>query len=358
VQSPVAQSRTSVRINEIDTFRALAVLSVLLFHYTKEFYPGQESLFLFGWSGVDLFFVISGFVMYLQVTRKYATDERIFYRKYFRNRFLRIAPAFYVSLLAEVIFLHRDKLFSKEFLMHLSFTHIFSYDVAFSIQPIYWTLAVEVQFYLFLILTARLMSGERALPSLGVLMFLALTYRFVISGIYGFSHTGVLLINQLPGRMPQFIAGMLLALIYRRADLQQFIRRRQFLILLTGILIFGACGMLWLRGGDGIFENVLIETLFHPFLGISFAMMMTVLIHEEGPLRSALRCKPLVFTGLISYSIYLWHFFLLEVVNVIGIRKTDVPSIIIMASAVIVVYGVSALSYYCIEKQYLKLKAT
>jgi peptidoglycan/LPS O-acetylase OafA/YrhL len=356
VQSPVAQGRTSGRITEIDTFRAWAVLSVLLFHYAKEFYPGQESFFLFGWSGVDLFFVISGFVMYLQVTRKYATDERIFYRKYFRNRFLRIAPAFYVSLLAEVIFLHRDKLFSKEFFMHLSFTHIFSYDVAFSIQPIYWTLAVEVQFYLFLILTARLMSGKKAVASLGVLMLLSLVYRFVVAGIHGYSHTGVLLINQLPGRMPQFIAGMLLALIYMREDLRQFIRKRQFFILLSGIIIYGACGFHWLRGGDGIFENMLTETLFHPFLGVSFAMIMTVLLHEEGPLRSALRFKPLVFTGLISYSIYLWHFFLLEVVNVSGIRKTDIPSFIIIVSAVIVVYSISSLSYYFIEKQFLKLK--
>jgi peptidoglycan/LPS O-acetylase OafA/YrhL len=352
------KGRTSGRITEIDTFRAWAVLSVLLFHYAKEFYPGQEFFFLFGWSGVDLFFVISGFVMYLQVARKYVTEERIFYRRYFRNRFLRIAPAFYVSLLAEVIFLHRDKLFTKEFFMHLSFTHIFSYDVAFSIQPIYWTLAVEVQFYLFLILTARVITGKKALQFLILLFVLSMSYRYIVSSTFAFSHTGVLLINQLPGRMPQFIAGMLLAMIYMREDLRQLIRKRQFFILLSGIIIYGACGFHWLRGGDGIFENMLTETLFHPLLGVSFAMIMTVLLHEEGPLRGALRFKPLVFTGLISYSIYLWHFFLLEVVNVIGIRKTDVPSIIIMASAVIVVYGVSALSYYCIEKQFLKLKAT
>ena len=356
MRSPVAQGRTSGRITEIDTFRAWAVLSVLLFHYAKEFYPGQESFFLFGWSGVDLFFVISGFVMYLQVTRKYVTEERIFYRKYFRNRFLRIAPAFYVSLLAEVIFLHRDKLFSKEFFMHLSFTHIFSYDVAFSIQPIYWTLAVEVQFYLFLILTARLITGEKAFTSLGVLMFLSLAYRFVVSGIYGFSHTGVLLINQLPGRMPQFIAGMFLALIYMREDFRQLIKRRQSLIFLSGVIMYGACGLHWLRGGDGIFDNVLTETIFHPLLGISFAMIMTVLMHTEGTFMSVLRFKPLVFTGLISYSIYLWHFFLLEVINVSGLRKMDIPSFIIMVLGIITVFGISTVSYYCIEKQFLKLK--
>ena len=357
MRSPVAQGRISGRITEIDAFRAWAVLSVLLFHYAKEFYPGQESFFLFGWSGVDLFFVISGFVMYFQVKRKYVTEEKIFYRKYFRNRFLRIAPAFYVSLLAEVIFLHRDKLFSKEFFMHLSFTHIFSYDVAFSIQPIYWTLAVEVQFYLFLILTARLMSGEKALPFLLVLMVLSMSYRFVVSGIYGFSHTGVLLINQLPGRMPQFISGIFLAMIYMREDLRVLIKKRQSYIFVSGIIIYVACGLHWLRGGDGIFDNVFTETIYHPLLGISFAMVMTVILSKEGTLKNTLRFKPLVFAGLISYSIYLWHFFLLEVIRFTGMVNTGIPSPVILVGAIIAVFGISTLSYYCIEKQFLKLRA-
>lgn len=356
MRSPVIKGKTSGRITEIDTFRAWAVLSVLLFHYAKEFYPGGESFLRFGWSGVDLFFVISGFVMYFQVKRKYVTVEKTYYRQYFRNRFLRIAPAFYASLFAEVFFLHRDKLFSKEFVMHLSFTHIFSYDVAFSIQPIYWTLAVEAQFYLFLILTARLITGKKALQVLIVLMVLSMSYRYIVSSIFGFSHLGVLLINQLPGRMPQFISGIFLAMIYMREDLWQSMKRGQPYIFILGVIMYLVCGLYWLQGGDGIFDNVLTETIFHPLLGISFGMIMTVLMHTEGTFMGVLRFKPLVFTGIISYSIYLWHFFLLEVINVTGLRNTDIPSFIIMVLGIITVFGISTVSYYCIEKQFLKLK--
>jgi peptidoglycan/LPS O-acetylase OafA/YrhL len=116
------------------------------------------------------------------------------------------------------------------------------------------------------------------------------------------------------------------------------------------------CGLYWLQGGDGIFDNVLTETIFHPLLGISFGMIMTVLMHTEGTFMGVLRFKPLVFTGIISYSIYLWHFFLLEVINVTGLRNTDIPSFIIMVLGIITVFGISTVSYYCIEKQFLKLK--
>jgi peptidoglycan/LPS O-acetylase OafA/YrhL len=340
----------------LDTFRAWAILSVLLFHYFKEFFPGRASFLRFGWSGVDLFFVISGFVMYLQIARKYAAEGKIHFRKYFRNRFLRIVPAFYASLIAEVVILHRDKLFSKEFLMHLSFTHVLSYRVAFSIQPIYWSLAIEVQFYVFLILVAGLLMKRTGPLFLVLLMALSILYRFIVSEASGFSHTGILLINQLPGRLPQFICGMFLAIAYREPDFWRSLQKKVPFVFLGGIIMYIFCGFFWLRGGDRIFDNVLIETAFHPLLGISFALIMTSLVGLQGKAGAVMRFRPLVFIGLISYSLYLWHFFLLEVVNDVGIRGT-VSSGIMMPVTLVCALLLSTLSYYLIEKQFLKLKA-
>jgi peptidoglycan/LPS O-acetylase OafA/YrhL len=350
------QERKSGHIVEIDTFRAWAIMSVVSFHYVKEFYPGWGSFFSFGWSGVDLFFVISGFVMYLQVKRRYAKEGKIDFRKYFRNRFLRIAPAFYASLLAEVLFLHRDKLFSKELLMHLSFTHIFSYNVAFSIQPIYWSLAIEVQFYMFLILIASFLTKRSEAIFFTFLMVLSVVYRYIISYIYGFSHTGILLINQLPGRLPQFIAGIFLAMAYREEDFWKSLRKKVPYLLFGGIIIFMGCAFYWLRGGDKIFDNILTETVFHPLLGISFSLIMASLIGLSGKAGAILRLKPLVFIGLISYSIYLWHFFFLEIANATGL-STAVSSGIGMLITLFITLFFSTISYYLIEKQFLKLKA-
>ena len=149
---------------------------------------------------------------------------------------------------------------------------------------------------------------------------------------------------------------MFLAVLYMEGDLRQSLRKRLPYVFISGILIYLICGLHWLQGGDGIFDNVLTETVFHPLLGLSFAMIMASLMDLQGKFRTVMRFKPVVFTGLISYSLYLWHFFFLEVINVSGLRKTAIPSFIIMVSAIIVVFCISTLSYYCIEKQFLKLK--
>ncbi|MEW6002374.1 MAG: acyltransferase, partial [Nitrospirota bacterium] len=213
-------------IIEIDSFRAFAILSVLLFHYFKHFYPGVTSFLLFGWTGVDLFFVISGFVMYLQFQRRYHREGVTEYGKYFWNRFLRIAPAYYVSLLAEIVFFHPDKFLSMNFFFHLTFTNIISYKVAFSIQPIYWTLAVEAQFYIFLILFGKIFLGKKGYLSLSVIVALSFIYRYIVSAVFGFSNTGVLLIDHLPGRFPEFCYGILIAKLYMKDDLWDCLTRR------------------------------------------------------------------------------------------------------------------------------------
>lgn len=347
-------------ISEIDTFRAFAVLSVLLFHYFKNFYPGAPSFVLFGWTGVDLFFVISGFVMYLQLQRRYLKDGVIEYRKYFWNRFLRIAPAYYASLLAEIAFFHPEQFLSKSFFMHLTFTNIFSYQVAFSIQPIYWTLGVWAQFYLFLILFGKIFSGKKGYLSLSVIIAFSILYRYIVSTTFGFSNTGVLLINNLPGRFPEFCYGILMAKLYMKDDLWKRLNGNVWnalLLLVVGAVTYGFCARLWLSGGDKIFNDVFISTIFHPFVGLSFAMMMVVLMNLPEKMSFIMRLKPITFIGIISYSIYVWHIFILKILNdYLHIKEAGLRTGLMMTVSLVITIGFSYLSYYLIEKQFLKFK--
>ena len=84
---------------------------------------------------------------------------------------------------------------------------------------------------------------------------------------------------------------------------------------------------------------------------------MTVILRKERAFKNALEFRPLVFIGLISYSIYLWHFFLLEVISFTGLLNTGIPPFIMFMTAILTVVVISTFSYYGIEKSFLKLKA-
>jgi peptidoglycan/LPS O-acetylase OafA/YrhL len=282
------------------------------------------------------------------------------YVPYLRNRFLRIAPAFYASIALEVLFFHRDLLFSGALLAHLAFANIVSYKIAFSIQPVYWTLAVEMQFYLFLMPAGAMFKGRKGYAALAAVILLSLVYRYAVSAALGYSsHEGVLLINELPGRLPEFCLGMLAAKLYL-GDHQGRIGgtwTRSF-CLVAGAALLAGLARSWLAGGDGIFDNVAVSTFFHPLLGLAFVLIMLPLLKSPDLLRRSVLLRPVAFVGIISYSLYLWHMFIVEVMG----RYLDLNGEALrgwhgITLALALATAFSAASYFLIEKTFLRFKA-
>jgi len=341
------------RLQEIDGLRAIAITLVVLFHYTKEFFP-QHRLFSFGWSGVDLFFVISGFVLYFQVKRKYHEEGKTHYLVYLKNRALRIIPAYYASLFAMVLLFGRDKLFSHGFLMHLSFLYIFDYDVATSIQPLYWTLAVEVQFYIFLILLAPLLTGKSGMKWMLGLIGINLLYRLIFPAFYSASsNTGLVLGNILPGRISEFCYGMIIAKLFiEKKEFMETLKRPP-VAGLTGILAFliiSLCWIAWLSMGDSLLEHRFYNTFYYPLLGLGYGFSF-LLVLTATAMNKAMSFRPFTFIGLISYSIYLWHVFTLRL---LGGMWVGASGFIIALIATLII---STVSYYLIERTFLRFKA-
>ncbi len=347
-------------ITEIDTFRACAIALVAGFHYCKAFFPGAASPILFGWTGVDLFFVISGFVLFLQFKRRYLRRGTVHYRTYFRNRFLRIAPAFYAALLAEVLVFHPVALLSIPVLCHLTFTHMATYDIAYSIMPIYWTLAVEAEFYVFLIVFGRIFLDSRGYVMLFVITALSVAYRYVVSAGFGFTHTGILLINHLPGRFAEFCCGIALAKLYLHSSRWEALTTgwlRKACLAAAGIIIYAWCAHLWLKGGDPIFNNVLVSTVFHPLVGLAFTLIMLPLMSISGRMKALLRLRPIVFLGLISYSLYLWHMFVLRILMGSSAFMSLPGAGLRFSAALGLALLWAAASYFLIERTFLRFKA-
>ena len=287
-------------IPEVDGLRAIAVLAVLLFHAFPDAVRG-------GFIGVDIFFVISGFI----ITRTYfqpLASGTVSLRDFYLRRIRRLAPACITvltcSLVAAYILLTPRHLlnfgtslfFQPLYLQNISFWLEGDYfDKAFTKPLLHtWSLAVEEQFYIlyaaFILIARRHLKASFAaifLVSVGSLLLAR--YMFLISPKTAF--------YWLPPRIWEFGIGIGCALIPATA-LQ---------IIPAGLShLFRAAGVAAILWSVAAFEES------SPFPGIQSllacgATALLLLNSAKSGARSPLSVAPLVFIGAISYPLYLWH---------------------------------------------------
>src|SRR5688572_13459000 len=128
----------------LNGIRAIAVISVMLFH----FYP--SGIFLFGWMGVDLFFVLSGFLITnILLKNKYSNN---YFKNFYIRRAIRIFPIYYIVviplLVLNIVFKSNDYWGVSSYLFYFQNFTAISRDYLHGLQHT-WTLAIEEQFYLF-----------------------------------------------------------------------------------------------------------------------------------------------------------------------------------------------------------------
>lgn len=273
---------------ELDALRGIAALSVMIFHYSN--IQNAEKLgweFRLGVTGVDLFFMISGFVITLSIQkiRKWQ-DFAIF-------RFARLYPTFWACVLITtlfVLFYEPGSLSIGQFLANLTM-----FPVYFGIEnldQVYWTLLVEMIFYLW-ILVVWLVGGMRHIVSVGfvflvgVVLFHAFGPRF--SSVYHFLTLKVQFLNH----FPLFYTGIL----FYQLKFKSF-SWRYLALIAVGIL---AAFYLHDKGGRSMYHvSALEHDLLIAFYHLSFLLFVL------GKL-SFLVNPTLLFLGKISYSLYLLH---------------------------------------------------
>jgi len=293
INSSAILAEKNIRL-DVQGLRAVAVLAVMIYHVNKAW-------LLSGFVGVDVFFVISGFIITsLIVERKENFDWKGFYW----GRVKRIAPAYFlmlavVALVSAVLFLPADfKFFRDSLEAAVSFTSN-SYFEGFGSYfapsahelPLLhtWSLAIEMQFYLFLpvlvcFLPARLLKPVFLLLSIGLLAWSE--YRL-------FSKSEQAVYFSLLARFPEFMIGAFVALLAPKNNLPA-----------RYTSLMGAGGALLLA-----LSFVFIDVQHFPGVWALLPCMGTALLiaARHGPVSTLLAAKPMVWVGGISYSLYLWH---------------------------------------------------
>lgn len=386
----------------LDGLRGIAVLLVVFMHMfvwmrgmvspASAAILGQtEDVWGFGTTGVELFFVLSGFLLFMPYARALLGLKRFpSTRKFYTRRVLRIVPAYWVALLITIVagmqtFLPAlapaNGIGWQNFLLHFLFLHNADYQVDFSMNSVYWSMAVEAQFYLLLPLLAMfacnlVITGRTRLLRILVVAALLLTpatqvFIWVLSitspGLY--EHRNIF---DVPAYSILFLTGMLCSVAYIKLTEANgkvgwlhvgdatTIRRLCAIGALTVIIYIvlvralGDKGLM-LDGGGTLFNSLFAYHL----LALAYGCLLLAAVLGKSFWRLVLSSAPLRFVGLISYSIYIWHWPLYQhvIVPLVGHVHSDaLRALAFFALVLLVVIPVGYLSYQFTERPFIRFR--
>lgn len=316
------------RILELDGLRGIAILLVISFHYINNqlvnaIHPLAIKLAFitsFGWVGVDLFFLLSGFLIgTVLIANK---NSKNYFSTFYIRRILRIVPNYYLFLLIFFAVSSISFFASSDFLSAENRIPFWSYfamvnNIYMAIQEnlgndslsVTWSIAIEEQFYLVFSVLIYFLRNS-ALPY--VFIFLIIAASVVRFQFIHWIPRYVLL----PCRMDSLSLGMLVAYFNVHADIQALANkylRYIVLIMLIDVLI---CGVIYLLVED---LGVVKHTLFALFFAGCVVLAIT---QKTSWFAQVLRNKVLMWIGTVSYSLYLFHYFILGMAHQMGGNRT------------------------------------
>jgi peptidoglycan/LPS O-acetylase OafA/YrhL len=325
-------------INHIQFLRAISVLLVFFYHLKLEY-------FQYGFIGVDIFFIISGYVITSKIYNEYYKFRAFNFFEFYKKRFQRIYPVllFIFSLtFVFIIFFQPLDLFLVNLKVYIAaifgisnIYYLFStkdyFDTIFD-DPLAhsWSLGIEEQFYcLFPILFIATLKFTKKINKSITIFFFYLVIGLILT--YIFSNNTKLVFYSPLFRFWEFLFGSITLMITKKIKINNF---------LTSVLAFLLIIIITFNGN--LFNNVVLVFL------ISILTSLFIFLYVENKYGKIIfESKILSFIGNISYSFYLWH---LPVIYFYDLYFIDtffrVPFLLILT------IGLSSFSYFYIEERF------
>jgi len=353
-------------IKSLDGLRTIAILLVLVWHYfnnqvTNDLFDGAiqkvTSITYLSWSGVDLFFVLSGFLIgRILIANK---ESNNYFKVFYLKRFLRIFPPFYLILIAFFILLATGYGSSFPWLTKNPFPW---YSYVFYIQNFWvesfgfgpnwlgvsWSLALEEQFYLILPFIIRFIK-KKHIPIVAIALIVLAP---IIRG--GFSGWGAYTL--LPARMDSLLIGVLIAYYHLNGFIDSYLKPRVNLVSILFVIVFA---ITFFAGELGL--NINLGTRFiHSLLALLYGILivLVLILNESNLFIKILSGKGMLFIAKVSYMVYLTHqifsgllhqYFLEQHPRIRNVEDFKITLLALFATIVF-----STLSYYLFEKPILR----
>ncbi len=372
----MSESPGTGRVPELDGVRGLAILMIVVYHYGfgsigndagrfTALLGGGLSLF---WSGVDLFFVLSGFLIGgILIDHRRSGN---YFRTFYTRRICRIVPIYYLWMILFLVLAEATLALKRDYLgwhgtlfFPLPDFPQWGYFLFMQNLPMAkgdtfcspwicatWSLCIEEQFYLLMPLMVWLVSPRKLPAVLVILICLVPVFRL---DLYRY-HPGWFMYMLLPCRADGLLLGVLCAYLVRNRRCLGHITGRRWRYVLFSILLAGMAGLTIFSAEQhdwfGTLSSREMITFGYTWIDLFYAsFLLIVLTSGEGLFARFMRNPGLRHFGKISYCIYLIHLAVLFLVHTV-IRNGLAPLV-----AFVVVWLLAVLSWFLIEKPIVSL---